>query len=361
VIACVLLSLYLLSAQGTALPPENNPMELSPEMQAFLDKRVDRRLEAMQRLESLVSAVFHDNDLNFIYSGDTRTAIETFTSRNGNCLSFTLLFITMARYLNLDARFREVEIIPNWSKSGVFVNLNQHINAAVFIGGHAYAIDVFPAVNRIEIGGQVVPDARGLAHFFNNKGVEELGRGNYPEAESYLKKALEHDPTTVPVWINLGAAQSHAGRAAEAEKSYRRALEIDPRNMAAMSNLANLFETMGKVKEAIRLQMKVRVFREKNPYHHYNLGLQAFEDGRYEESLAEFKKALKLKPGEHNFYFAMARVYGQLGQADDAVNSLQQAMKYASDPSNKARYNQKLELLRGIRTQSLIALKLSQS
>lgn len=46
----------------------------------------------------------------------------------------------------------------------------------------------------------------------------------------------------------------------------------------------------------------------------------------------------------------MARAYAQMGQEAEVVKNLQQAEKYASDPSNKLRYAQKLELLKGIRS-----------
>jgi len=352
--AHLLFGLLLASPQAAADLPVQNPMELNTEMRAFLDTKVDRGLAQMERLQALVTAVFQDPQLNFTYSPETRTSIETFTNRSGNCLSFTILFISMARHLNLDARFREVEIAPTWSKTGAFVNLAQHVNAAVFIGGQAYSIDVFPGVNPIEVGGQVVSDARGMAHFYNNQGVDDLGRGYLEQAELHLRKALDLDPTTVCVWINLGAARTQAGNLAEAEKFYRKALELDPRNPAAMSNLATVCELTSRPKEAALYQKKIREFREKNPYHHYNLGQLAFQAGRYDEAILHYRKALKLKSTEHNFYYALARVYAQLNQTDEVVANLKLAEKYASDASNKERYNQKLDLLKGIRSHSSI-------
>lgn len=345
-LAPMILSLALL--QSVPPPAEINPAELSPEAKQFLDSNVDRNLPQMERLQALVTAVFHSSELHFVYAPATRTAVETFNTRSGNCLSFTFLFVSMARHLGLDARFREVEIAPVWTRTGAFVNLSQHVNAAVFIGGQSYAVDVFPAVNRIEIGGQIVSDARGFSHFFNNLGVDELSKGNLPLAEDYMQRALRWDPTAVSVWINLGAAKSQAGRLADAERDYRKALELDPRSPVAMSNLANVCEVTGRVKEAVRLQKKVREFREKNPYHHFNLGNQAFDEERYVESIAHYRKALKIKSSEHNFYFALARAYGKLGRKDEAVANLELAEKYASDAANKQRYAQKLELLKGL-------------
>ncbi len=344
-ITCLLLSLALLRPLAAEIPQNQNPMELNPEIRQFLDQKVDRYLPQMERLRTLVSTVFQSNELNFVYVPATRTVIETYNEHSGNCLSFTLMLISMARYLGLDARFREVEIAPVWTKAGDFVNLSQHVNAAVFIGGQAYAIDLFPEVNRIEIGGQVVSDARGLALFYNNKGVDELTQGDLAAGEAYLQTALQADPTTVIVWINLGAAKTRGGDYKEAERYLRHALELDPRNPAAMSNLANVCQVTGRLKEAARYQARIKEFRDRNPYYHYDLGMQAFDAGRYGEAVTEYRRAVKLKAKEHNFYFALARAYGMLGEKTRAVDNLQLAEKYAADAANKQRYAEKLNLL----------------
>jgi tetratricopeptide (TPR) repeat protein len=349
--AYLLVGWFLAQPQVVSNLTAPNPLDISPEIRSYLDDKVPRNDPPMLRLQELVSTVFQDRDLNFSYSLETRSAIETFSARNGNCLSFTILFIAMARHVGLDARFREVEIAPTWSKNGQFVNLNLHVNAGVYIDGLAYAIDVFPVINRIEIGARPVPDERGLAHYYNNLGANELGKGNLDGAELWLRRALEVDPTTVGVWINFGATKGQAQQLKEAEQCYRKALELEPGNQAAMGNLAGLCERMGRSQEAKRLQAKIKKFREKNPYHHFNLGQQAFAEGLVQESIVHYKKALKLKAGEHNFHFALARSFSQLGQVLDAEKSLQLAMKYAADPTNKARYAEKLELLKNMRTQ----------
>ena len=107
-LASLLVGLLLAQAPVGLPALDANPLALSPEIQAFLDQKVNTGLADRERLEALVQAVFQDESLRFNYAPETRTAIETFTNRNGNCLSFTTLFIAMARYVGLDARFREV-------------------------------------------------------------------------------------------------------------------------------------------------------------------------------------------------------------------------------------------------------------
>jgi tetratricopeptide (TPR) repeat protein len=342
-----LIALLLACPLPTDASRNVNPMEMSPEMKQFVSTKVDSGLTPMHRLQALVTAIFQNKELNFTYSAISRSATETFEQRNGNCLSFTLLFISMARYLNLDARFCEVKVSPAFSKSGEFVVLNQHLRPVIFISGETYAVDIFPQIVPLGLDGQIVSDERGLAHFYSNKGVDELGSGHYELAEAYFSQAIATDPTMVGALINMGTVRSRRGELDEAEHYYRKALELNPKSQAAMSNLANICAISGRTQEALRLKMKIQRFLGRNPYYHFNLGLQANQQGDHEEALAEYKRAIKLNSTDHNFYFAMARLYAQIGKKRQVVSNLQLAQKYAYDPDNKLKYAQKLELMRG--------------
>lgn len=88
-------------------------LALTPEMIAFLDRNVDRSRNQHAELKQLLHAVLQSGRFELVYDDVTRTAEETFRDRRGNCLSFTNLFVALARNLGLDARFQEVEIPPN--------------------------------------------------------------------------------------------------------------------------------------------------------------------------------------------------------------------------------------------------------
>ncbi len=339
------LALYLALAGTDPSVPNENPLQISDEMKQFLDTHINRGLDPLVQLQSLVRIVFHENALNFTYVPKTRTAIETFSQRSGNCISFTFLFIAMARYLGLDARFREVDTVPTWSKVGDIVSMSGHANVAVFIGTQGYVVDLFPRVDRIQLGGRVVTDQRAIAHYFSNKAVDFLGAGQPNEAIEYFRKALESDPTAAFVWANMGVARAVAHSPAEAEKAYLKSLELDPSEMVAMSNLANLCHSLGREKEAKSYSAKVRRFKLKNPYYHFGLGLQAYEAGNYKQAIDHFKAALKLKPVEHNFDLALAKTYAKLGDIDKTTAYLKLAAKNAPDELSKLHYNEKLAAL----------------
>ena len=158
--AALFLALFLGIVGVPQVPANEDPFELSDEMKRFLDAKIDRSEIPLEQLNQLARIIFQDNALNFTYQPVTRGAIETFNNRGGNCVSFTFLFIAMARYLGLDARFHEVDVPPLFNQVGKLISVSGHTNAVVYIGPQVYLIDLFPSVNRIDIGSRVVPDAR---------------------------------------------------------------------------------------------------------------------------------------------------------------------------------------------------------
>ena len=70
--------------------------------------------------------------LDFDYEPSlTLTAADTFNHRTGNCLSFTAMFIAMAREAGLKAWFQEVKLPPEWSSVNDTFLVSMHVNAVV--------------------------------------------------------------------------------------------------------------------------------------------------------------------------------------------------------------------------------------
>jgi tetratricopeptide (TPR) repeat protein len=255
------------------------------------------------------------------------------------------MFVGMARYLNLDVAFREVEVPPSWGMRGRLIVLSHHINVSVKIGGRSFVVDLFPEVNATEIGGRAIPDERAFAHFFNNRAAEALAKGKRGLALEYCIKALQWDDSVPFVWTNMGVVFSHLGQFERAENSYRRAIQLDQEYLAAISNLGNLLLREGRLDEADRYLERAEEFRNRNPYFHYSLGEQALESGDYLGSIRHFEEALKRKKKEHNFHFALARAYAGLGDLNQVQKNLEKALEYAPDERGRSRYNQKLDIL----------------
>ncbi len=320
-------------------------LAMNQEMKVFLDTNIEEEYPE-RRLRQLVYRVFNEDFLNLTYDNTrTKTAIETFQTRNGNCLSFTTMFVAMARHIGLDAHFQEVYIIPTWSKKGDTVMLSRHMNAVVVIDEKKIEVDFNPYQERKESSKKLVGDYRALAQYYNNVGCEIFSGGNAAAATAWLEKAVHTDPELSFAWSNLGVNYRANKMNERAEQAYLRALDLNRHEYTAMVNLARLYHETGREKSGDRFLKRADNFRKQNPSYHFSLGEEAYGEGHYKEALSHYRKAIRRKKTEHEFHFSMARAYIQLGEKEKAAAALNKAREYAPDVFNENRYYQKLDSL----------------
>ena len=320
--------------------------DLSPEMKNFMDEYVMVHYTDVGRLNYLLEAIFDPARLNMTYSNhQTTTPIETFALKSGNCLSFTAMFIAMARYCEVDAKFQEVSDLSSWTQKGDFTVYNRHMNCSVFVDGVNKEVD-FNYLNKKEFR-LVSPatDKRGIAHFYNNFGAESLGNGNISLARLYIEKAIEMDPEFSFGWTNLGILHRLNGDYSLAEDCYKKASKLNSKDHTPLLNLAYLYRIQGKEDQAGRLMKKVKRFLALNPFHHYELGRAAFDSGQYEAAVIHFKHAVKLHDTHPRFLLALAAAYQKVGRTDKATRLIEKAKKQAGTYDEKALYDKKLQLL----------------
>ncbi|WP_295960316.1 transglutaminase domain-containing protein, partial [uncultured Xanthomonas sp.] len=94
-------------------------MQLPPALHALLQQRIDRGADAEHRLQQLVALAFDANGLDLQYDPKaTHSVAESYATRHVNCLSFTLLFVAMARDVGLQAQVQEVRRVLSWYEDG---------------------------------------------------------------------------------------------------------------------------------------------------------------------------------------------------------------------------------------------------
>lgn len=335
---------------------------LNDEMKRILNEFVIHIEDPRQRLETLLEVVFHNHLFNITDEKyRTKTAIETFNSGTGNCLSFSIAFVAMARYVGLTTGFQDVESLPNWDQIGKIITISKHISVVVALNVFTeYEIDfyyqngfsnpkekerilnqnrLFEDKNRISTS--KISDSRAIAQYYNNIGAEFLAEGNLRNAFRYYVKALKTDPKLGFVWSNLGAVYRQNNQLKAAEMAYQQAISINPYEFSAMGNLARLYTYEGRIKEADLIKRKIQSFQDKNPYNHYAWGKKAFDSSRFEESIKHFKRAIRRKKDEHLFYYALALAYLKTGDYKMAQKNMEQARAFSPNETVLNYYSQK--------------------
>ena len=325
-------------ASAPKVPAEADILTLSPRMGRFLATRVRPGLVRQARLNALLDSIFDSDGLDITYGNSrTRTAVETFEERSGNCLSFTMMFVSMARHLGLSAYFREVDEVTSWDERGGVVVTERHMFAEVEADNGVVQVDFLRGAGKLYRSTRRIDTPRVYAHFYSNLGVESLTAGRPAESVPLFERALEHDAEFSQALVNLGVAYRRLGRPDRAEATFRQALEVDPGEVAAASNLASLYLARGRRAEAEPLLDRVAGHLRRNPFHHFRQGLRASRAGDWEGALGYVREAIRRRPEEAAFHVELARIQSHLGREDQARSSLERALALAEDEEEELR------------------------
>jgi Flp pilus assembly protein TadD len=70
----------------------------------------------------------------------------------------------------------------------------------------------------------------------SNKGLDEIKKGNYQEAEKHLGKALSINPNNPYVILNMGVVYFNTGRKEQAREMFNKVLSVSEKEKAQESN-----------------------------------------------------------------------------------------------------------------------------
>lgn len=327
-------------------------LALNDEMRNYVAAKVEGDPQARSRLQKLIRGMIDDGLLTMDYDPNrTYTAVETFQKRQGNCLSFSILFAALAREANLDLTFQMVDIPPSFSADGEMIMLNNHINVRVrgvrrdinFAGD--YVVDFNTAEFNGNYDTRKVDDDYAIALYLSNVAVESMQEGRWEKAFRYLKKGIETDPGIAGLWVNIGVLYSRNGHYDMAARAYEAALSIQPSNKSALANLSSVLQQLGRTEEAGRYAKQVAYYRNRNPYYHYHLAKSAYEAQRFDDAMGHLAEAVELKEDEHQFYYLRGLIHEQKQDYELAARNYRKAKNTAAKADLVSGYTRKLEAL----------------
>jgi Flp pilus assembly protein TadD len=322
-------------------------LAVSPEMAQFIDSRVRTRQARSARVQALLSAMFGKNGLDIVYGdNETKTAVETFESGSGNCLSFTLLFVALARHIGLEAYFQEVGEILSWDRRGDVAVNNRHMFAEIETINGMTRVDFLPGVEKRYRLVRRIDERRVLAHYYSNLGAEALTQDDFEGAMRMFQRAVEADETLAAAWTNMGVTHRRLGELEAAERSYLRALELDPGEIPAASNLASLYTSSGRERLAGPYIRQVRRHRDRNPFWHFREGTEAAAAGELGRAARKLRRAISMLPNDAMFRAELGKVQERSGQPRRAARSYAKALKLSDNEGERRILEQLLSRLR---------------
>lgn len=304
------------------------PFELSAEMKAWVGKRVPRVGSPERRLATLLYYLLAADNLGIQYAkGYTGTAREVFESHVANCLSFSHLFVGMARQLGVPAYYLGVKDVEGFEKEGDLVIVSGHITV-----GHGTARDRL--ILEFDLGPEVdyrnvepLSDLTAMALYYSNRGAELMRAGDLEASVEALGLATRLDPELASAWGNLGVGLRRLERWEEAESAYRRALEIDPQFTTAYQNLAALLRRQGRGEEADELLALVEKLGPRTPYSFLKLADLSLARGRVDEARRLYRKAVRRYDDHADSHAALGLLELREGNLEEARQRLEKARK----------------------------------
>ncbi len=176
------------------------------------------------------------------------------------------------------------------------------------------------------------------------KALEEIKKGNYTEAEFYLKEsAKESINEAASTFYELGKIKNIQLQFSEAFKYYEIAVKINPDNSLYLNEAGILARKLGFYNQSIdyhekSINIKKRELPENAPElatSYNNLALAFENKGEYNKAIDFLEKALiidKLNQGEKHIsisirYNNLGTIYDSIGQYDKAIDYYERALK----------------------------------
>lgn len=227
---------------------------------------------------------------------------------------------------------------------------------AIFVALFFYGISISPVLGFLNVYGMFMADvadrwvyvpsislitlvAAGLHHWIKPRQLPWLvllalipltwrHAGHYVNEETFWRAALDQSPDVWCAHNNLGTLLGRQGKTDEAARHLQRALELRHDYPEAWCNQANLLRETGRFDEALAAYREaLRLRPDDYPDAHNNIGMLLLQKGQPEEAERHFRQAVEIQPLHHLAHNNLGNVYLQSGRVEPAIASYQKALE----------------------------------
>lgn len=172
-------------------------------------------------------------------------------------------------------------------------------------------------------------------------GREYLRRRDWPNAVKVFQEVINLDPKRTEAFFNIALANLSLGNTEIAEKGFLSVIKVTPDDFSARLNLGSLYADIGKMEKA-KEQFQYVIDRDKGRYAkdasarmnkiHTIIADKALAEGKVEESLREYQKALDFFSGNVKASFNRGLIFIKARKYKEARAEFEMVVQH--DPQN---------------------------
>jgi Flp pilus assembly protein TadD len=328
--------------------PDRNELVLAitPEMKDQVTNRFSL-MPKHQAAKEMALWLLDENGHNMVYDVEASlTPVQSFAQRKGNCLSFTLLLAALTSELGIDLKFNSVDIPDTYGMDpDLGMIYYRHVNGVMDAYGRRQIFDLAMELYDTGYPQRYISEDQALGLLQNNRAIALLGENKITQALHPMKLALSLSPDNADLWVNYGVILKRAELFDQAEKAFNYAMSLNRFSAPAASNLERFYVEQGDEAKASVFRKRADRARQRNPYYHYQIALEKYQEELFNGALKATNKAIMLHNKDPRFHELKSLISQHQHKYSAAYKSLEKAYALASDVDQKVKYANKAALL----------------
>jgi tetratricopeptide (TPR) repeat protein len=172
-----------------------------------------------------------------------------------------------------------------------------------------------------------------LANTALSKGMDLYRDGKYNEAADAFRRSVALSPTSPYAQTSadyMASSYIKIGRIDKAVDAYKTSMQLDPTSDAPVVKLANLYFAEGRHQEALT-QYEKAVRLNPSAVNYFSLGQAHLARENFLEAESAFSRVQRMEPHATNGYYGLGQVYNKMERYDDAVFQFKTAIEKDKD------------------------------
>lgn len=301
--------------------------EIKKEIENYVPSSYPLELKFKKVLSFLIEKGFMDMEYDL---NTTLPASDTYYLRKGNCLSFTILFVSLCKHLNIPVFYAYMSEPISFEEKGGAIIISSHIAAGFNLGSKTILVDFNKRNENIKFF-EKIDELSVFCLFYNNFAVEEMMKGDYDKAEELLNFLLKIKPLLKEILNNRGVLYMKRGNYFEALKLFRKMAEDGIIYQPSLHNGLICANIQGDKEGVSFFQRKIDYYYNSDPIILYKRALLLLDKGKYDESITLIKKAISKQPRNGYLNGFLSYLYLKKGDREKALKAYKRAKSLSPD------------------------------